>query len=166
MSAFSPGSSIGNFERGEARAFLKRIRNLVGLDGGLLVGVDMKKDEEILNHAYNDEQGVTAEFNLNMLMHINREYGADFDLDSFAHEAMYNEKEGCVQMFLVSRIPQQVNLGDQSFDFAAGERIHTENSHKYTVQEVHQIAKEAGFASVKTWQDSAGLFGVFYLYNQ
>ena len=164
--SFFPGSSIGNFERHEARAFLKRIRNLVGDDGGLLLGVDMKKDTDVLNDAYNDEKGVTAAFNLNVLTHLNREYGADFDVSSFSHEARYNDQEGCVQMFLVSERAQEVRVGGACIALVEGEKIHTENSHKYTVAEVTEMAREAGFGRVNIWQDPEGLFGVFYLHNQ
>lgn len=163
--SFFPGSSIGNFERDEAQAFLKRIRNLVGDSGGLLLGVDMKKDPDILNDAYNDRNGITAEFNLNILNHLNQEYGANFDLNGFRHEAEYNEREGCVQMFLVSDKAQSVSVDGESIDFLANEKIHTENSHKYTVEEVHKMAVQAGFTKAKTWQDADKLFGVFYLYN-
>ncbi len=163
--SFFPGSSIGNFERDEAQAFLKRIRRLVGETGGLLLGVDMKKDSVILNDAYNDNLGVTAAFNLNILTHLNREYGADFDVDGFHHEARYNEQQGCVQMFLVSERDQQISLNGKNIEFHEGERIHTENSHKYTVSEVHEMGRAAGFEKAETWQDADGLFGVFYLYS-
>ncbi len=163
--SFFPGSSIGNFERHEAQAFLTRIRNLVGDNGGLLLGVDMKKDVAVLNDAYNDEKGVTAAFNLNILTHLNREYGADFDVEYFRHEAAYNEQEGCIQMFLVSEKDQKVSLNGQIIEFHAEERIHTENSHKYTVSEVEDMARKAGFGKINTWQDDDGLFGVFYLFN-
>lgn len=162
--SFFPGSSIGNFDRADAASFLKRIRSLVGSDGGLLVGVDMKKDEGLLNRAYNDRAGVTAQFNLNILEHLNREYGGNFDLSAFRHEAVYNAEVGAVQMFLVSNVKQQVVLNDQVFELEPEERIHTENSHKYTKTEFLEMAKQAGFESAETWQDEAGLFGLFYLY--
>jgi dimethylhistidine N-methyltransferase len=164
--SFFPGSSIGNFERSEAAVFLSRIRSLVGADGGLLIGVDMKKDIEVLNEAYNDKSGVTANFNLNILEHINREYGADFDLSQFRHEAKYDATEGCIQMFLVSTCDQSVSVAGHNFEFADGEKIHTENSHKYTVDEVLGMAVGAGFSSAKTWLDGDELFGVFYLYSE
>jgi len=162
--SFFPGSSIGNFDRIEALEFLARIRKLVGDDGGLLIGVDMKKDEALLNRAYNDARGVTAAFNLNILEHLNREYDADFDLDSFAHEASYNEDLGCIQMFLVSKKDQSIDVAGSVIDLQAGEKIHTENSHKYTVAEVIAMAETAGFTSYRVWQDDQKLFGVFYLY--
>jgi len=163
--SFFPGSSIGNFDRIEALEFLARIRRLVGNDGGLLIGVDMKKDEAMLNRAYNDARGVTAAFNLNILEHLNREYDADFDLDSFAHEASYNEDLGCVQMFLISKKDQSINVAGAVIRLKAGEKIHTENSHKYTVGEVITMAEAAGFTSSRVWQDDQKLFGVFYLYS-
>ncbi len=163
--SFFPGSSIGNFERSEAAAFLSRIRSLVGADGGLLIGVDMKKDITVLNKAYNDKSGVTADFNLNILEHINREYDADFDLGRFKHEAKYDVEEGCIQMFLVSTSDQSVNVAGHHFQFSEGEKIHTENSHKYTVDEVLKMAKGAGFTKAKNWLDKDALFGVFYLYS-
>jgi dimethylhistidine N-methyltransferase len=164
--SFFPGSSIGNFERSEAAAFLSRIRSLVGADGGLLIGVDMKKDILVLNEAYNDKKGVTADFNLNILEHINREYSADFDLSQFRHEAKYDVTKGCIQMFLVSTCDQSVSVGGHHFQFVDGEKIHTENSHKYTVEEVLVMALGAGFSKAKTWLDEEELFGVFYLYSE
>lgn len=164
--SFFPGSSIGNFERSEAAGFLSRIRSLVGKDGGLLLGVDMKKDTAVLNEAYNDKRGVTAEFNLNILEHINREYGADFNLGGFRHEAKYDVEEGCIQMFLVSTCDQSVSVAGHNFEFSDGEKIHTENSHKYTVDEVLKMAVGAGFSRAKTWLDKDELFGVFYLYSE
>lgn len=160
---FFPGSSIGNFDRPEAEAFLGRIRSVVGDNGGLLIGVDMKKDEALLFDAYNDSQGVTAAFNLNILTHLNREYDANFDTKAFRHEASYNAELGCIQMFLVSDKAQQIEFQGTTFDLAADEKIHTENSHKYTPQEVLDMAKRAGFASARTWQDGDALFGLFYL---
>ena len=164
--SFFPGSSIGNFERNDAMAFLTRIRSLVGADGGLLIGVDMKKDIRVLNDAYNDKSGVTADFNLNILEHLNREYGANFDLGQFRHEAAYDAAQGCIQMFLVSTCDQSVSVAGHNFQFAAGEKVHTENSHKYTVDEVLAMAVGAGFSRAKTWLDEDALFGVFYLYSE
>lgn len=163
--SFFPGSSIGNFERDEAAAFLGRIRALVGDDGGLLIGVDMKKDIGVLNDAYNDKRGITADFNLNILEHINREYGANFNLSEFKHEASYDAEQGCIQMFLVSTCCQSVSVAGRHFEFADGEKIHTENSHKYNVDEVLEMAVGAGFLKGKTWLDEDELFGVFYLYS-
>ena len=163
--SFFPGSSIGNFSRQEAAGFIERIRNLVGDAGGLLIGVDLKKDVTILNEAYNDAKGVTADFNLNLLAHLNREYDATFDLDGFSHYAAYNTTEGCIEMYLVSQRDQSVRIRDTEIQFTAGERIHTENSHKYTVQEVLEMAQSAGFSEAEVWLDGNSLFGVFYLYS-
>ena len=164
--SFFPGSSIGNFERNDAAAFLTRIRSLVGADGGLLIGVDMKKDIKVLNEAYNDRSGVTADFNLNLLEHINREYGANFNVGQFRHEATYEVVHGCIQMFLVSTCEQYVSVAGHNFQFTEGEKIHTENSHKYTVDEVLAMGVGAGFSKAKTWQDEDELFGLFYLYSE
>ena len=163
--SFFPGSSIGNFERSDAAKFLARIRSLVGRSGALLVGVDLKKDVVSLNAAYNDKAGVTADFNLNILEHLNRQYEANFDLNSFAHEAKYDDIEGCIRMFLISQCDQSVCVAGHNFEFSAGERIHTENSYKYTVDELVGMAVNAGFSKSKNWLDSGKLFGLFYLYN-
>ena len=160
--SFFPGSSIGNFSRPEAARFITRIRKLVGADGGLLIGVDLKKDPAILNAAYNDQSGVTARFNLNILAHLNREYDANFDLDGFEHRAEYNIEKGCIEMFLVSLGDQTVEIGNEIFDFAADEAIHTENSYKYTVDEFVTLARNAGFNQATRWLDDESLFGVFY----
>lgn len=162
--AFFPGSSIGNFPREEVLPFLRRIRRLVGDDGGLLIGVDLKKDPAVLNAAYNDEQGVTAAFNLNLLHRINREAGADFDVAKFSHRAFYNEKLGCIRMFLRSDVAQTVVIGEEAVEFGKGEMIHTENSHKYSVTEFLEMARGAGFDSHEYWLDEGRLFGVFFLY--
>lgn len=162
---FFPGSSIGNFSREEAASFLARIRRTVGDEGGLLLGVDLKKDPVILNAAYNDSQGVTAAFNLNILEHLNREFGADFDLTQYAHQAFYNDVAGAIQMFLVSQRDQRVALGGQIFELAAQEKIHTENSHKYSIEEIVTMASEAGFGSHQCWTDENALFAVFFFSN-
>jgi dimethylhistidine N-methyltransferase len=158
--AFFPGSTIGNFYPHEAEAFLKRVAELVGEGGGLLIGVDLKKDARILNLAYNDAEGVTAAFNLNMLAHLNREFGADFQLDQFRHEAAYNEALGRMEMYLVSLQDQTVGLGDAEFSFRRDERILTEVSHKYTVEEFEHLAVAGGFHVRDVWTDSDQLFSV------
>ena len=161
--SFFPGSSIGNFSREEAAHFITRIRHLVGDAGGLLIGVDLKKEEALLNAAYNDAQGVTAAFNLNALAHINRELGANFNLQGFSHQAAFNPSLGCVQMFLRSDCNQQVILAEKTISLAKDELIHTENSHKYTLEEFRAMAKKAGFSRAQTWTDADGLFAVFFL---
>jgi dimethylhistidine N-methyltransferase len=162
--AFFPGSSIGNFNRTEALDFLRRARGLVGQGGGMLIGVDLKKDEGILNAAYNDAGGVTQEFNLNMLSHFNTLFDADFDPTEFTHLAQYEAENGCVAMYLTSRSEQTVNVSSTSIRLARGERIHTENSHKYANDEFLRMATQAGFSHHRFWTDDAGWFGIFFLY--
>jgi dimethylhistidine N-methyltransferase len=161
--AFFPGSTIGNFVPEEAVSFLTHVRAMVGSDGGMLIGVDMKKDRERLHAAYNDSAGVTAAFNLNLLHRINRELDGSFDVERFRHHAFYNESEGRVEMHLVSRCAQQVRIGEHTFSFEEGETIHTENSYKYTQAAFRALAARAGFGVGKVWQDEEGLFSVFHL---
>jgi dimethylhistidine N-methyltransferase len=160
---YFPGSTIGNFALPEAREFLREARATVGAQGAMLVGVDLKKDERLLNAAYNDAQGVTAAFNLNLLARINRELGADFDPRAFRHEAFYNAALSRIEMHLVSEKKQTVAIAGQRFEFAAGESIHTENSCKYSVAEFQALARSAGFAPVHCWTDPGKLFAVHYL---
>ena len=160
---FFPGSTIGNFSRAQARAFLENAAGLLETGGEMLVGVDLKKDEEILRAAYNDSAGITAAFNLNMLTRINRELDGDFDVDTFTHEARYNAGEGRVEMHLVSDRDQIAHIGDRQFDFAEGESIHTENSYKFGIDEFHNMAAPAGFDPIETWTDPADLFSLHYL---
>ena len=157
---FFPGSSIGNFEPSGAVELLRRMAQHLEEGGRMLIGVDLKKDVELLNAAYNDSQQLTAAFNLNMLHRINRELEADFDVQAFTHHAFYNEREGRVEMHLVSREVQAVTVAGQLFEFAAGETIHTENSYKYSVEEFLVLAEKAGFASEKVWTDDDKLFSV------
>lgn len=159
---FFPGSTIGNLNHGEARRFLSHwARELAG--GGMLVGVDLKKDEGILNAAYNDAAGVTAEFNLNLLARMNRELGADFDLDGFRHHAFYCHDRGRIEIYMQSLRAQEAHLGGRSFRFAEGELVHTENSHKFTIEEFQALAAGAGFRPAGVWTDPARLFSVHYL---
>ena len=159
---FFPGSSIGNFEPRSAIGFLENVARMIESDGGLLIGVDLKKDENVLHAAYNDKQGVTADFNTNLLERINRELDADFDLGGFSHDAFYNDEIGRIEMHLVSDKNQQVNIGDHCIEFEKGESIHTENSYKYTVDEFSQLAKNAGLTLNRYWTDSSQLFSVQY----
>jgi dimethylhistidine N-methyltransferase len=159
---YFPGSTIGNFEPNTAREFLRRIVELAGEGGGLLIGVDLRKDRQILEAAYNDKEGVTAAFNLNLLARANRELGADFDLNSWRHRAVYNEIEGRIEMHLISASDQTVHLEDRTFHFAAGETIVTEYSYKHSPEGFISLAREAGFEFVRMWSDDARLFGVFY----
>jgi len=161
--AFFPGSSIGNFEPAAALHLLKQVRQLVGRSGGLLIGVDLKKDRGILENAYNDTQGVTAEFNLNMLAHINRRLAADFDPGKFVHRAIYNARLGRIEMHLECTRDHRVRIDGSVYRMAAGETIHTENSYKYSVAEFHALAANADFVPVRIWTDKAGLFSVHYL---
>ena len=163
--AFFPGSSIGNFAPAGAAEFLQRARALVGDDGALLLGVDLKKDREVLHSAYNDSAGVTAEFNLNVLSHLNDLVGTDFDVSAFRHMAFYNETLGRIEMHLESTRDQTVRLGEWSVDIARGERIHTENSHKFDHAQVLAEASKAGFAKHVVWRDPKSWFGVYLLHN-
>jgi L-histidine Nalpha-methyltransferase len=159
---YFPGSTIGNFEPDEAVQFLRRIANVCRGGGGLLIGVDLKKDRQVLEAAYNDGTGVTAQFNLNLLRRINRELGADFDLDQWRHRAIYNSDAGRIEMHLISETDQFVHLNEHKFDFGRGEKIVTEYSYKYARDEFALFAASAGFNFVRMWTDAAALFGVFY----
>jgi len=158
--AYFPGSTIGNLLPQEAEGFLHMTRALVGRGGAMLVGVDCKKDANILHAAYNDACGVTAAFNRNLLARMNAELGANFDLRRFRHYAFYNASRGRVEMHLVSLARQRVAIGRHRFDFDVGETIHTENSHKYSVAEFQAFARDAGFAPRKVWLDRRGLFAL------
>ena len=160
---YFPGSTIGNLRRDEAEAFLRMTRGQVGANGAMLVGVDLKKDPNVLHAAYNDAKGVTAAFNLNVLARINRELGGDFDLQRFAHYAFYNPMAGRIEMHLVAREAHAVNIGNYRFSFYRGESIHTENSYKYSVPEFEALAGNAGFQATKLWTDARRWFGVFGL---
>ena len=160
---FFPGSTIGNFDHAGAADFLATVANMVGGGGALLIGVDLKKDEDILVRAYDDAQGVTAAFNRNVLERINRELGGCFDIETFRHRALYNGAEGRIEMHLVSEKDQTVTVHDRDFTFTKGETIHTENSCKYHVEEFSSLAAGAGFRSARTWVDGDGLFSLHYL---
>ncbi len=160
---FFPGSTIGNFTPQGAVALLAGWGAHIGLGGHLIIGVDLKKDPQTLEAAYDDAAGVTAAFNLNLLVRANRELGATFDLDGFAHRAFYNAEEGRVEMHLVSGGEQCVRIDDRPFDFASGESIHTENSYKYTVEEFQRLARAAGYQPVAVFTDSEGKFSVHVL---
>ncbi len=160
---FFPGSTIGNFSPLDAVGFLARIADIVGKGGDLLIGVDLKKDHAVLNAAYNDAQGVTAAFNLNLLRRINDELGANFELTAFAHEAFYSEDEGRVEMHLRSTRNQEVTIANDTYRFEKGETIHTENSYKYDLEEFHDTATKAGYTPLHSWVDEDGLFSVHYL---
>ena len=160
---YFPGSTLGNFDHRAAESFLAEAARLAGSGGGMLIGIDLKKDEDVLNAAYNDAAGVTSAFNLNLLVRINRELGGDFAPGDFAHHAFYNAAEGRIEMHLVSGRAQEVRIGEHRFGFAKGETIHTENSYKYSVAEFQALASRAGFEPVEAWCDPAELFSVHYL---
>ena len=159
---YFPGSTIGNFEPNEALEFLRRIANVSGRGGGLLIGVDLQKDQSVIEAAYNDNAGVTAQFNLNLLARLNREIGADFDLGQWRHRAIYNSEAGRIEMYLISTTDQTVHIGDREFRFRGGEKILTEHSYKHAPEGFIALARQAGFDFVKLWTDDARLFGVFY----
>ena len=160
---FYPGSSIGNFDPDAATEFLICLARIAGPGGGLLIGVDLKKDHATLHKAYNDARGITAAFNLNLLQRANRELDADFDMDAFEHHARYNSIAGRIEMQLTSTCKQTVNIDGHSFEFDAGESIHTENSYKYTNDEFRSLAQRAGFTSCAVWTDSDRLFSLHFL---
>ena len=160
---YLPGSTIGNFETEAAIALMGRIARLCGPGGGLLIGIDLQKDVETIETAYNDDQGVTAEFNLNLLQRINYELEGDFVLDQFRHEADYDEVMGRVEISLISKQRQVVNVGDESFCFDKGEGIRTEYSHKYAIDQFASMAVAAGLALRRDWTDDKDLFAVLYL---
>lgn len=160
---YFPGSTIGNFTPDRASALLSQMAQQVGPGGGLLIGTDLRKDPAVLEAAYNDAQGVTAQFNLNLLRRINRELRADFDLGGFEHKAIYDEELGRIEMLLISRRAQKATVGGRSFTFEAGETIRTEYSHKYTIEGFARMASKAGFAPRRVWTDQKSLFAVHLL---
>jgi dimethylhistidine N-methyltransferase len=159
---YFPGSTIGNFTTPEARSLLRVMRQEARRGGALLIGVDLKKDRPIVEAAYNDAAGITAEFNLNVLRRLNRELGADFNLDNFRHQAAYDDINGRIEMRLISSRAQQVHLAGETIRFAAGEYIITEYSHKYSLEEFARMAGEAGFERERVWLDKDALFSVQY----
>ncbi len=160
---YFPGSTIGNFTVDAAREMLQVMYEEAGTGGALLIGVDLQKDPAIIERAYNDSAGVTAEFNRNMLRHLNREFGADFDLDAFAHSAEYNAREGRIEIRLVSERDQEFTVGHETFSIDKNEAILTEYSHKYTPEGFAAMGEAAGFRAERVWMDDAKLFSVQYL---
>lgn len=160
---YFPGSTIGNFEPREAVHFLRHIASVCGHDGGLLIGVDLKKDPMVLHQAYNDPGGVTAEFNLNLLARINRELSATFELDQFRHYAFYNPRIGRIEMHLASLANQSACIDDTEIAFKKGESIHTESSYKYNPDDFAALTAEAGFVVRKVWMPENEWFSVQYL---
>jgi dimethylhistidine N-methyltransferase len=157
---FFPGSTIGNFEPHEACRFLRSAREILGPGALMIVGVDLEKDERILHDAYNDAAGVTARFNLNLLVRINRELGGNFDLSAFVHRAIYNKEQHRIEMHLIARKPQTVRLLGTTVSFRAGESIHTENSYKYSIERFGALARGSGWKVRTVWTDAAGMFSV------
>jgi dimethylhistidine N-methyltransferase len=160
---FFPGSTIGNFDPHEASAFLRGARDLLGEGATLIVGVDLEKDERVLSAAYNDAAGVTARFNLNVLVRINRELGGNFDLSGFRHRAIYNRERHRIEMHLISRKAQTVRVLGRAFSFRAGETIHTESSYKYSLARFTALAQGAGWQPRARWTDADGMFSVHAL---
>jgi L-histidine N-alpha-methyltransferase len=163
---YFPGSTIGNFTHDDALALLRVMHQEAGANGAMLIGVDLKKDPAIIERAYNDSAGVTAEFNLNMLRHLNRDYGSNFDLDTFSHDARYNIEKGRIEIRLVNSEDQVVSIGDTDIEILQGEEILTEYSHKYTLEGFAEMAAEAGFVVEKVWTDPDELFSVQYCVRQ
>ncbi len=159
---FFPGSTLGNFSPDEALGFLRRAANLLR-GGGLLIGVDLVKSPALLHAAYNDAQGVTAEFNLNLLRRANLELGANFNLDAFEHYAFYNAPLQRIEMHLVSRCAQTITVGGEEYFFRDGETLHTESSYKFTIEGLTRLAADAGFGQGCCWTDPQRLFSVHWL---
>jgi dimethylhistidine N-methyltransferase len=157
---FFPGSTIGNFTPDEALVFLKHARKVAGAGGVLLIGVDLKKDKAVLDAAYDDARGVTAQFNLNLLHRINRELGADFQVKRFRHKGFYDPGKGRIEMHLESLCSQFVHVAGRRVDFAHGETIHTEISCKYSIEEFQELGRRAGFGPEKVWTDPQQLFSL------
>ena len=161
--AFFPGSTIGNFEPDLAIQFLQGVTKTIGLDGLLLIGFDLKKDIETLLAAYDDQRGVTASFNKNLLSRVNGELGGNFNLNTFEHVARYNENKGRIEMHLKSTMEQTVSINKELFEFLEGETIHTENCYKFTKESFTAMSSKAGLSPVKTWTDDKNLFAVMLL---
>ena len=159
---FYPGSSVGNFEPAAAVAFLRSIRAQISEGGGLLIGVDAKKDQRVLHDAYNDKEGVTARFNVNVLSNLNNLLGGTIDSAKFEHHALYNEAHGRIEMHLRCTEAHAAELAGKRVEFAENELVHTENSYKYHPEEFVALAERAGFAHEKLWQDKQGWFSVMY----
>ena len=156
------GSSLGNFNKHNALGFLRQTKKHLGDGGGLLLGVDMKKSKKILDKAYNDSAGITARFNLNILNHVNKLCAAKFNPSNFSHLAGYDEELGCVQMHLVSEFEQKIKVLNTEIEIGKGEKIHTEDSYKYSSAEIESLAMKAGFSKSASWFDKKGYFGLFY----
>jgi dimethylhistidine N-methyltransferase len=159
---YFPGSTIGNFTHDDALALLRVMHQEAGANGAMLIGVDLQNDSAIIERAYNDSAGVTAEFNLNILRHLNRDYSSNFDLDTFSHDARYNAEKGRIEIRLVNSEDQVVSIGDTDIEILRGEAILTEYSHKYTLEGFAGMAAEVGFVVEEVWTDPEELFSVQY----
>jgi len=160
---YFPGSTIGNFERAETIDFLRRMARIAGPNGGILIGIDLLKSEDRLLAAYDDSEGVTARFNLNLLDRMARELDAEIEPDAFAHEARFNDALRRVEMHLVAQRDTAIAVNGHTFRFSAGDSIHTENTHKYSVKDFRELAAKAGLKSEKVWKDPDGLFSTHWL---
>ncbi len=160
---FFPGSTIGNFEPHEAAAFLRHAARILGRGAAFIVGVDLVKDTQILKKAYNDSQGVTAKFNLNLLTRINRELGAKFNPACFEHHAFFNRDRSRIEMHLASLKRQRIKVCGECIEFRAGETIHTENSYKYSIDSFRALARGAGWTPAAVWTDADNYFSVHVL---
>lgn len=160
---FFPGSTIGNFSASQAQNLLQRFAKILGKDGILIIGVDLIKDKKTLEAAYDDESGITAEFNKNLLMRLQQELDAQLELSEFSHKAIYNADKDRIEMHLISDKVQEIKIGEYSFHFDKEETIHTENSYKYSIRSFQDLAKASGFSSVDCWQDKNNLFSIHCL---
>src|SRR6266576_1576591 len=160
---FFPGSTLGNFEPHEARAFLRSAREILGEGAQMIIGVDLEKNERVLYEAYNDAAGVTARFNLNVLVRINRELGGNFDISAFTHRAIYNRDRHRIEMYLISRKAQTARVLGRSLSFRASESTNTESSYKYSLDRFTTLARGSGWTALKSWTDAAGMFSVHVL---
>src|SRR6476469_1809923 len=160
---FFPGSTLGNFEPHEARAFLRSARRILGEGAQMIIGVDLEKDERVLYDAYNDAAGVTARFNLNVLVRINRELGGNFDVSAFMHRSVYNRERHRIEMHLIAKKAQTVRLLGRNFSFRPGESIHTESSYKYSLDRFTALARDSGWSVRESWTDRDRMFSVHAL---
>lgn len=163
LTAFFPGSSIGNFDRVEAAEFLKSVHTVLGTGGRMILGLDKRKERNILEAAYNDSLGVTADFNLNILRHLNEKLDTQFDVGAFTHHAVYNDVDGRIEMYLRCNKSQFVQIDSNSISIQENELIHTENSYKYSLDELHALAKSANMSCQQIWEDSQSYFMVVLL---
>ena len=160
---FFPGSTIGNFSKTEARKTLIKFRKNLESNNYLVIGVDLKKDKTILEKAYNDSEGITAEFNKNIIQNLNNKYGFNFDAKKFEHKAFFNSKKSRVEMHLISKVDHSVKIFDEEINFITGESIHTENSYKYTYESFEVLVESAGYKIQKFYSDEKSFFGIFIL---